>query len=62
MTTNTKASTTIQPLREVLRSESYKFNKLQNFDGTSHGTFVLPHWTIDGITGQHQRLKNKQKL
>ncbi len=30
-----------------------QINKFQNFDGTSHGTFVLSYGTIDGITGQH---------
>ncbi len=49
-----KASMTIQPQGGVPCSERYKLNnKLQNFDGTSHGTFVLFQGTIDGITGQH---------
>ncbi len=53
MTTDTKASTTIQ-LQGA--AESYKFNKFQNFDGISHGTFVLSHGTVDGVTGQHSFL------
>ena len=44
---------TIQPQGGVPCSKTYKFNKFLNFDGTSHGTFVLSHGTIDSVTGQH---------
>ncbi len=42
VTTNTKVSTTIQQQIGIPCSESYKFNKFQNFDGISHGTFYSP--------------------
>ncbi len=42
VTTNTKANSTIQQGR-VFCTESYTFNIFQNFDGTSHGIFVLSH-------------------
>ncbi len=47
------ASTTIQSQRRVPCSEIFKVNKLKIFDGTSHGTILLPHGTTDDVTGQH---------
>ena len=43
VTTNLKASTTIQP-QGVPCSESYKFKKFPNFDWISHGTFFIVPW------------------